>query len=61
REDRAFTLAMHPQIIGRGSRLIALEGLIKHALAHPGVWFARCDEVAEAIRPALRARLGEAR
>ena len=57
REDRAFTLAMHPQIIGRGSRLVALEGLIQHALGHPGVWFARCDEVAEAIRPALQKAL----
>lgn len=56
REDRAFTLAMHPQIIGRGSRLVALEGLIEHIRAHPGVWFARCDEVAEAIRPTLEAQ-----
>ena len=54
REDRAFTLAMHPQIIGRGSRLVALEGLIQHILKHRGVWFARCDQVAEAIRPSLR-------
>lgn len=52
-EDRAFTLAMHPQIIGRGSRLIALETLIRHVQAHPNVWFARMDEAAEAIRPAL--------
>jgi len=56
REDRAFTLAMHPQIIGRGSRLVALEGLIEHILSHSGVWFARCDEAAEAIRPALEKR-----
>ncbi len=55
REDRAFTLAMHPQIIGRGSRLVALERLIKHIKAHDNVWFARCDEVAEAIRPTLEA------
>lgn len=59
REDRAFTLAMHPQIIGRGSRLVALEGLIQYIQKHPRVWFARCDEVAEAIRPALRANLPE--
>ncbi|MEJ8573609.1 polysaccharide deacetylase [Microbaculum marinum] len=56
REDRAFMLAMHPQIIGRGSRLVALEGLIEHMLAHDKVWFARCDEVAEAIRPELERR-----
>ena len=56
REDRQFTLAMHPQIIGRGSRLVALEGLIKHVLAHSGIWFARCDQVADTLRPALKAR-----
>lgn len=52
-EDRAFTLAMHPQIIGRGSRLVALERLIRHIQGHQGVWFARMDRVAEAIRPRL--------
>ena len=56
REDREFVLAMHPQIIGRPSRITMLEKLIKHILERPGVWFARCDEVAEAIRPALQAR-----
>ena len=54
RENRAFTLAMHPQIIGRGSRLIALEGLIEYILGHDDVWFATCGEVAEAIRPGLQ-------
>jgi peptidoglycan-N-acetylglucosamine deacetylase len=52
-EDRAFTLAMHPQIIGRGSRLRALETLIEHILEHDRVWFARMDHAADAIRPAL--------
>ena len=54
REQRQFCLAMHPQITGRLSRLVALEGLIKHILAHPKVWFARCDAVAEAVRPILK-------
>jgi peptidoglycan/xylan/chitin deacetylase (PgdA/CDA1 family) len=58
-ENRAFTLAMHPQIIGRGSRIVALEGLIRHILRHDRIWFARCDEVAEAIRPTLATRQGE--
>ena len=56
REDRAFMLAMHPQIIGRGSRLLALEGLIAHMKSHDKVWFATCGEVAEAIRPELERR-----
>ena len=59
-EDRAFTLAMHPQIIGRGSRLVALEGLIQYIKGHPGTWFARCDEVATAVRPQLQGLTGAA-
>lgn len=55
REDRYFCLAMHPQIIGRPSRITLLEELIQHILGHPRVWMARCDEVADALRPALRA------
>ena len=55
REDRYFCLAMHPQIIGRPSRITLLEELIQHILGHPRVWLARCDEVADAGRAALRA------
>ena len=55
REDRYFCLAMHPQIIGRPSRITLLEDLIKYILGHSRVWLARCDEVADALRPALRA------
>lgn len=54
REDRQFTLAMHPQIIGRPSRIAMLEAFIQHVRSRPGVWFARCDQVADAIRPRLR-------
>ncbi len=53
-EDRAFTLALHPQIIGRPSRLAILESLIQHIQAHESVWFGRCDEVADALRPRLK-------
>ncbi|GAB5468455.1 MAG: polysaccharide deacetylase [Rhodospirillales bacterium] len=56
-EDRAFTLAMHPQLIGRGSRLVALEGLIEHILQHDGVWFASCAEVARSVRPGLESQV----
>ena len=54
RERRQFMLAMHPQIIGRPSRIAMLERLIEHILKHPNVWFARCDEVAEEVRPILQ-------
>jgi peptidoglycan/xylan/chitin deacetylase (PgdA/CDA1 family) len=54
KEDREFVLAMHPQIIGRPSRLVALEGLIQHIRAHNDIWFARCDHVADDLRPRLK-------
>lgn len=54
-EDRMMMVGMHPQIIGQPSRLTVLEGLIKHALARGGVWMGRCDEIADEMRPALRA------
>lgn len=56
REDRAFTLAMHPQIIGRHSRLVALDALITHIKSHDNIWFGRCDAVAEDVRRQLLAR-----
>ena len=54
KEDREFVLAMHPQIIGRPSRIIALEGLIQHIKKHDNIWFGRCDEVADDLRPRLK-------
>ncbi|PHR89974.1 MAG: ribulose phosphate epimerase [Blastopirellula sp.] len=53
KEARAFTLAMHPQIIGRPSRIIVLEELIKHIKNHDNIWFGRCCDVANDIRPGL--------
>jgi len=53
-EDRYFCLAMHPQIIGRPSRITLLEELIKYILGH-SVSARACDEVADALRPVLRA------
>ncbi len=47
-------LAMHPRF-GRPSLITLLEELIRYILGHPRVWLARCDEVADAVRPALRA------
>ena len=59
REDREYVLAMHPQIIGRPSRITMLEKLIKHMRLHSRVWFARCDEVADAVRPGLKLRASQ--
>ncbi len=41
-------IVMHPQVIGRRSRMAMLERLIRHMQRHDGVWFATHLEVAEA-------------
>jgi peptidoglycan/xylan/chitin deacetylase (PgdA/CDA1 family) len=46
---KCFVLAMHPQIIGRPSRIELLERLIAHIRQHDDVWLARCDEVADSL------------
>jgi len=38
---------LHPQLIGRASRLAMLERTIVHMKTNPGVWFATAEEVAE--------------
>lgn len=53
-ERRMMMVGMHPQLIGQPSRLVALEGLIEHALRHD-VWIGRCDEMVADMRPALEA------
>ena len=44
---------MHPQIIGRPSRITLLENLILKIKEHESVCFARCDQVALALREKL--------
>ena len=43
----AFVLTMHPQIIGRPSRLKLLDELIGLVHSHDDVWVATCREIAE--------------
>ncbi len=52
---RTFTLAMHPQVIGRPSRMWVLGELIRHIEAAGGARFARCGEVADEFRSRLSA------
>jgi peptidoglycan/xylan/chitin deacetylase (PgdA/CDA1 family) len=52
-ERKAFVLAMHPQVIGRPSRIQLLDRLIRHIKSHKNTWIARCDEVATAIGDSL--------
>jgi peptidoglycan/xylan/chitin deacetylase (PgdA/CDA1 family) len=44
-----FTLTMHPQVIGRGHRMMMLERLIRHMRAQ-GATFRRMGDVAEEWR-----------
>jgi peptidoglycan-N-acetylglucosamine deacetylase len=45
-----YTLTMHPQVIGRGHRLLMLERLIGWMKAQPGTRFLRLGDAAEAYR-----------
>lgn len=45
-----FTLTMHPQVIGRGHRMLMLERLIGFMRGYEGVRFAALGEAAEAWR-----------
>jgi peptidoglycan/xylan/chitin deacetylase (PgdA/CDA1 family) len=38
-EGRFFSLTMHPEIIGRASRMKMLDRLIEYMKSHPDVWF----------------------
>ena len=46
RYGRAFNLTMHPQYIGRPSRLLMLERLINYIRTFPNVEFMRVKDVA---------------
>ncbi len=46
--EGVYTLTMHPQVIGRGHRLLMLERLIRHIQSHRGVEFKTMLEVATA-------------
>lgn len=51
-----FTLTMHPQVIGRGHRMLLLERFVEHALAQEGVRFARMGDVARTLQAAEGAK-----
>jgi len=52
-----FTLTMHPQVIGRGHRMLMLERVIADMKAHDGVVFTTMGEAAEAFRQGARPTL----
>jgi peptidoglycan/xylan/chitin deacetylase (PgdA/CDA1 family) len=49
--EGVFTMMLHPQLMGRGSRLLMLERLIEH-MRRPGVRFRRLTDVAAEWRAA---------
>ncbi len=49
-----YTLTMHPEIIGKGHRILMLERLIDWMAGHDGVEFARVSDTAEKWRLAQR-------
>jgi len=51
-EGGYFNLCCHPRLSGRAARVRALEEFIRTMQEHPGVWFARCEEVAQWCREA---------
>lgn len=54
-EDRLMMIALHPQIVGRPSRMWVLEQFVQHVLADGRGRFSTAAELAEAVRPRLEA------
>src|SRR6266508_6417467 len=49
-EGGLYILTMHPHITGHRSRIAALEKLIVHMKAKPGVWFATHEQIARYVK-----------
>ncbi len=49
-EGTVFVLTMHPKYIGHRSRILMLERLIQHILAHQNVWFATHESIAGYVK-----------
>jgi peptidoglycan/xylan/chitin deacetylase (PgdA/CDA1 family) len=45
-----FTSVCHPQVTGRGSRILFLDKLLRFMKKHEGVWFAKCSDLVTAWR-----------
>ena len=50
--EGVFTLTMHPQVIGRGHRMLMLERLIGWFKEHPGTRFSTLGAAAQTFRDA---------
>lgn len=58
--DKVMVLKLHPQLIGRASRVRMLEGFIEYMKAS-GAWIVTCREAATYVRKFYAARAKEAR
>ena len=47
--DKVFVLKLHPQLIGRASRVRMLERFIEY-MRQQGAWLATCREVAQYVK-----------
>ncbi|MEA2583145.1 MAG: hypothetical protein QOF33_1230 [Thermomicrobiales bacterium] len=47
-EGACFASAVHPQVIGQAHHIVAFERLIEYIASKDGVWFATCEEIADA-------------
>jgi peptidoglycan/xylan/chitin deacetylase (PgdA/CDA1 family) len=48
-----FIATLHPQVIGRPSRIKMLDEFISFVKSHEGVWIAPCAEIAEHVRKTM--------
>jgi peptidoglycan-N-acetylglucosamine deacetylase len=46
-----YNIVFHPQVTGRGHRIMVLENLIQHIQKRNDVWFAKLIDVANACKP----------
>jgi peptidoglycan/xylan/chitin deacetylase (PgdA/CDA1 family) len=47
-DSPVYPMAVHPQIIGQAHHIMAYEKLVEHMMSKEGVWFATCQQIAEA-------------
>lgn len=57
-KDKIFVLKLHPQLIGRGSRIARLDDFISYMQAQ-GAWITTCENVAKYLLDAFNKKSGE--
>lgn len=49
-EGTIFNLVLHPQVIGRRSKIHILETLLRHIASKEGVWFATLEQISNVLK-----------